>query len=530
MAETLGLPPTRRLEAELVVVGFGGAGATAAIEARRLGADVLVVERAPLGLEGGSTRIAAQGFLCVSSEGAAKHYLEALAHGTSASPERLAAWAKGARQNNAWLESLGATTDFLLTTHNHAEYPELPGADSINKFRVRDSEGQGGLWHTLNAQVRRQGIRIEYGCRATGLLSDITGRISGVACLDATGSRLEVAASRGVVLASGGFAASPRHLGRYIPPLANAATAGSPYSTGDGIDMAMAVGARLTGMTSVSGPYLAFLPPGYSATVPLEPLLPQSQIYAGAFIVVDPIGSRFIDERMQTRHGRLSNREGWRYLELPSRASMIFDEALLRQAPLVSNDPQYGWAKGVAGLRWSEDNARELSAGWILAAESLGQLAERVACDSEVLEETIREWNSDCADGVDHRFGRRSELRPLRGPPFFAVPLVPSILNTQGGPERDAHGRVVGQDGQPIGGLFSAGEMGSIFTGLYQGAGNLADCLVSGRTAAVSALSNDLFPILGQPSTLAAPLHSQTSREETEQSLWNGSSWSSERF
>jgi succinate dehydrogenase/fumarate reductase flavoprotein subunit len=516
MAASLGRPPTRRLEAELVVVGFGGAGATAAIEARRLGADVLVVERAPLGLEGGSTRIAAQGYLCMTSKGAAKNYLEALAHGTSANPDRLATWVQGASQNNAWLKSIGAKPEFMLTTHNHAEYPELPGADSINKFRVRDSEGRSGLWHTLNAHVQHLGIRIEYGYRATGLLSDRKGRISGVACLDATDSRLEVTASRGVVLASGGFAASPRHLGRYIPPLANAGTAGSPYSTGDGIDMAVAVGARLIGMTSVSGPYLAFLPPGYSATVPLEPLLPRSQICAGAFIVVDPVGSRFMDERLQTRHGRLSSHEGWPYLELPSRASMIFDQALLRDGPIVSNDPPYGWAKGVAGLRWSDDNLRELSAEWILAAESIGQLAARLACDKEVLEETIREWNSDCAEGVDGRFGRRSDLRPLMGPPYFGVPLVPSILNTQGGPERDGRSRVIGQDGQPIGGLFSAGEMGSVFTGLYQGAGNLADCLVSGRAAAVTALRSDPRRTHEQPSALAARWQSPAAREETE--------------
>ena len=85
----------------------------------------------------------------------------------------------------------------------------------------------------------------------------------------------------------------------------------------------------------------------------------------------------------------------------------------------------------------------------------------------------------------------RLMLAPIAEPPFYAVELSPSMLNTQGGPRRNEKGQIVRPDGTPIPRLYSAGELGSIYSYLYQGTGNIGECLafgrISGRNAAAEA-------------------------------------------
>jgi predicted oxidoreductase len=80
-------------------------------------------------------------------------------------------------------------------------------------------------------------------------------------------------------------------------------------------------------------------------------------------------------------------------------------------------------------------------------------------------------------------------LSPLDAAPFYAVELSPSMLNTQGGPRRNEKGQIVRPDGTPIPRLYSAGELGSIYSYLYQGTGNIGDCLAFGRISARHAVA-----------------------------------------
>jgi predicted oxidoreductase len=101
---------------------------------------------------------------------------------------------------------------------------------------------------------------------------------------------------------------------------------------------------------------------------------------------------------------------------------------------------------------------------------------------------TVDRWNRDAEAGRDTDFGRTLMQAPIVGGPFYAVELSPSMLNTQGGPRRNEKGQIVRPDGTPIARLYSAGELGSIYSYLYQGTGNIGECLafgrVSGRNAA----------------------------------------------
>jgi predicted oxidoreductase len=104
------------------------------------------------------------------------------------------------------------------------------------------------------------------------------------------------------------------------------------------------------------------------------------------------------------------------------------------------------------------------------------------------LAETVARWNASVATGCDAEFGRKLMLAPIAKGPFYAVELSPSMLNTQGGPRRNENGQIVRPDGSPIPRLYSAGELGSIYSYLYQGTGNIGECLafgrISGRNAA----------------------------------------------
>ena len=98
-------------------------------------------------------------------------------------------------------------------------------------------------------------------------------------------------------------------------------------------------------------------------------------------------------------------------------------------------------------------------------------------------------WNTQCAQGTDEDFGRTKMLAPFGQGPFYAVEISPTMLNTQGGPRRNAQAQIVRPDGTPIPRLYSAGELGSIYSYMYQGTGNIGECFAFGRIAARHALT-----------------------------------------
>ena len=132
---------------------------------------------------------------------------------------------------------------------------------------------------------------------------------------------------------------------------------------------------------------------------------------------------------------------------------------------------------------WSGDNSVELEKGWIKRGKTVADLASNIGLDPTTLEATVGHWNKDSGSGIDTEFGRTLMLSPLSEGPYYAVELSPSMLNTQGGPRRNNKAQIVKPDGTPIPRLYSAGELGSIYSYLYQGTGNIGECLAFGRIA-----------------------------------------------
>jgi succinate dehydrogenase/fumarate reductase flavoprotein subunit len=290
-----------------------------------------------------------------------------------------------------------------------------------------------------------------------------------------------------VVLTCGGFENNQEMIRNYLPGVPYCYTSGSPHNEGDGIAMAMSVGADLWHMNNYAGPSMALKVPEIRTTFSMQALHYSKQM-PGGMIVVGPDAGRFTDEKYKTRHGKIPVNGRWLPLSTPCPMFMICDHTLFSAGPLYDKHPSHGWTQIIERYDWSEDNCTELAKGWIKTADSLAGLASVVGLDPAALAETARRWNSCCAERHDPDFGRTLMMAPIADGPFYAVELSPSMLNTQGGPRRNEKGQIVRPDRTPIPRLYSAGELGSIYSYMYQGTGNIGECLafgrVSGRNAA----------------------------------------------
>jgi succinate dehydrogenase/fumarate reductase flavoprotein subunit len=481
------MPHNWDVEADVVVVGFGAAGFAASVTAHDLGAKVVILEKAPEGQEGGNTRVAGQGYLNTSSVDKAIAYLTALCGHYTVPAAMTKVWAEEMCKNNAWLESLGGDPQ----EHQHPpvgiEFPDLPGAACVHKFHDGPTYGYSYTWQLFERLVKQRPIRILYEAPARELIQhDITKEILGVRAQRGNES-IAIKARKAVVLTCGGFENNQRMIRDYLPGVPYCYTSGTPYNEGDGITMAMSVGADLWHMNNYAGPSMALKVPEIRTTFSMQ-ALHYSKETPGGMIVVGPDARRFTDEKFKTRHGKVPVNGRWLPLSTPCPMFLIFDHTLFSAGPLYDKHPSHGWTQIIERYEWSEDNSAELAKGWIKTADSLAALASVIGLDPGALVDTVSRWNRRCESKHDADFGRTLMMAPIVDKPFYAVELSPSMLNTQGGPRRNEKGQIVRPDGTAILRLYSAGELGSIYGYLYQGTGNIGECLafgrVSGRNAA----------------------------------------------
>ncbi len=486
MEHALSVPRHWDVEADVVIVGFGAAGVAASVTAHDLGIEVVILEKAPEGQHGGNTRVAGQGYLNTSSAEDAAAYLTALCGPYTVPAAMVKVWAEEVCRNNEWLTSLGGDPQ----EHQHPpvgiEFPALPGSGCVHKFHDGPTYGYSYTWKRFESLVKDRSIPILFETPGRELVQhDITKEILGVRAQRRDES-VYVRARRGVVLTCGGFENNQEMIRNYLPGVPYCYTSGSPYNEGDGITMAMSVGADLWHMNNYAGPSMALKVPEFRTTFSMQALHFSKQT-PGGMIVVGPDARRFTDEKYKTRHGKIPVNGRWLPLSTPCPMFMIFDHTLFSAGPLYDKHPSHGWTQIIERYEWSPDNSVELANGWIKTADSLASLASYVGLDPVAMVETVGRWNRYCDAGRDAAFGRTLMLAPIVEAPFYAVELSPSMLNTQGGPRRNENGQIVRPDGTPIPRLYSAGELGSIYSYLYQGTGNIGECLAFGRISGRSA-------------------------------------------
>ena len=493
-------------ETDVVVVGYGGAGAAAAIEAHDAGADVLILESTEKG--GGNTTVAFGGFLCPTNVKGAITYISGLFDLSLSEKDEtlILVFAEESVKNVDWVTGLKEGT----TVHSYggAGYPQVEGSEGIKKYIVHgESNGAtafaANLFNLLRYAVEdRRQIPVLTQTPGRRLVTNHDGEVIGVIA-QSEGKEISIRARRGVILTTGGYAADLQTLQNHVKgfPVYNL---GHPGNKGDGIRMAQKVGAGLWHMNGVSC--------GFGLKVPeFEPAFGM-MINQKAHIFVNKRGKRFVNEIKIEHHAGLLavdfyDTQTLEYPNIPFYA--IFDETV-RKKGRISGGVNVGSAGGL--YEWSMDNSVEIEKGWIKKGETLKALAEELNIDPESLETTVSRWNRHVENGKDPDFGRdvvskNAVLRfdnkfidsddesedtdkkafQIDTPPFYAVEIHPALLNTQGGPRRNRKAQVLDAFREPIPRLYSAGELGSMWGLIYQGAGNIAECMVFGRIAGKNA-------------------------------------------
>jgi 3-oxosteroid 1-dehydrogenase len=494
-------------DADVVVVGYGGAGAVAAIAARDAGAEVIILEKQSPQGHTPNTMMSAGGLHTANDAEEAAKYFGAVAFGIGLPAgfgdphylypqyppdlvdELVRNWAEGITGVGEFLRSLGDIA--LKETIPSAAFPSLPGARNYGTISV---EGRGiALFNHLAGAVEKRGIKVLWEHRGEKLEFDGRHEITGVRARRGAAA-IKIKARKAVVLTSGGFACN-EELKRTFLPGWGWTFIGNPGNTGDGLKMAMAAGASLSHMhhsaarVTAGGVIADEIGTGFNCRTG-EP----------GRLMVDNYGRRYCNEQ-------LTSKDPDRYhfykqvivydtskLEYPRIPSwLICDEQVRRKGPIVLTF--YG-AHAVGIYRWSQDNSAEIEKGWILKGDSIEELAGKIAAhrdnsgrmNAETLSATMASFNRYCRDGKDPDFGRPAEsMGPLITPPYYAVAEYPGGPNTEGGLTKNGRGQVIDVFGNAIPRLYAAGEIASAWNFLYQGGGNLAECVICGRAAGYNA-------------------------------------------
>jgi len=531
---------------DVVVLGSGAAGLTAALAAAEAGARVALFEKAEL--LGGTTALSG-GTIWIPGNRAAREagiedskekgleYLASLSMGMIL-PELAAALIEGGPEFVDFVED-STELEFQLVAGYPDYHPERPGglaaggrsievslfsfaglgewADRIagepQRLQIKEMplgggtgvladevlaererlrlEGLGrGLVGGLLAACLERGVEVATATRGVRLVTE-DGVVTGVEIEDAAGTRRVAAGA--VVLASGGFEYDPDLVRDFLRgPLTRGI--GAPTGTGDGLRMAMRVGAQLGNMREAWWAPVVSLP-GTRRDGGRNGLLTSRERALPGTIMVNRAGRRFADEAANYNafggayHQLDASR--FEYVNVPS--YLVFGHGVV---------DRFGVFGGAPG-----DEAPD----WVTRAGSLAELAAKLGVDADGLGETVARFNAEAAAGVDPDFGRgesaydrfpgkrilgldtaAATLGPVEGAPFYGVEIESSALGTKGGPRTDGEGRVLDVDGVPIRGLYAAGNVMANPTGMvYGGAGaTLAVAGVFGLAAGRAAVTD----------------------------------------
>ncbi|ROZ49664.1 FAD-dependent oxidoreductase [Rhodococcus sp. WS3] len=467
---------------DVIVIGSGAAGSAAALQAHADGASVVILEKCGPDNAGGNTRLSGGGWFVNQDPAAARTFLRALNGSFTVADDVIDAWAENTHGLSDWLRELDAPVSMSGEFHSTAEYAELDGSSCYAGMdTIGGAMGNELLYRFLVSALAERGITTLFDTEATALLTDESGAVIGVETVSG-GTTSQMYARRGVILATGGFEANPAMVRDYLR-LENPKIWGSPSATGDGHRMAQAVGADLWHMNNMmtitgisgdtddpSGHYLALW-------------------NAHNYVFLSQEGRRFTCESAEMRHGHVFKEGSYQHFPVRS-MNIVFDESMRLAGPLSPGRDVLAVGRLVLdeGYEWSADNQTEIDKGWIVKADTLAELADKLGLDPAVVETSVRRYNEACTAGVDESFGRDpATLAPVVTAPFYAVSGPPLLGWSNGGPRRDGHSRVLDTAGNPISGLYAAGTVSSTYSAAKDGGFHIADALAFGRVAGAHA-------------------------------------------
>ncbi|MDO4268590.1 MAG: flavocytochrome c [Eubacteriales bacterium] len=444
-------------EADVIVVGAGGAGLSAAITAAENGAKVIVIEK--MNNVGGNTLIsggemAAPGNWLQKEQGieddTERFYNDILAGGDhEADPELVRVLADNALDAALWLRD-----DVNVTFE---DYMLFFGGHSVERSLVPLNASGVELIEKLTAKAEALGVEIHTNTPAVELIQT-DGRVTAVKA-ESDGKEIIYQGNRGVILATGGFGSNLEMRIANNPDMdEKILSTNSVGSTGDGIIMAEALGAATVDMQ-------------YIQTYPTCDPETGTLLYVG-------------DVRLEGR-AILVNLEGRRFIEELERRDVI-SMAVTEQTGGVSYmfwDEASMEASGV-NVKHEKEYNNLIERGLLVKADTVEEAAAHFGIDAAQLQKTIDNYNQYCADGKDLEFNKRGELIAFTDSPYYIMKTTPAIHHTMGGLKINTKTQVLTKENEVISGLYAAGEVtGDIHGTNRLGSDAIADIVVFGRIA-----------------------------------------------
>ena len=484
------------VEADIVIVGAGGAGMTAAIAAANEGKSVVIVESQAM--VGGNSVRATGGLNAAETPAQDENEFNAAAGG-----EKTLASAAADYADNETITALAATVaeqwaayqanpDGYFDSVELMELDTMIGGKGINDaglvevlcsnsadaiawlaeqgidmpsvssfggasvkriHRPLDDEGKvvsvgSYMIPRLEAKCEELGVEILFNTTANEILTDANGAAVGVAATGKSGETVTVNAGA-VILATGGFGANLDMVVEYKPALAGFMTTNAAGAQGQGIAMATAIGAGTVDMDQIQ------IHPTVEANT--ASLITEGLRGDGA-ILVNAEGNRFTDE--------VGTRDVVSAAEIAQTGSyswLVIDQAMVDASSVIQ-----GYIKN----------------GFTVTGETYEELAKAMGVDEAAFAATMEKWNACVEAGEDAEFGRTSFANPLNTAPYYAIKVTAGIHHTMGGLTINANTEVLAEDGSVIPGLYAAGEVTGGIHGANRLGGNaVADFTVFGRIA-----------------------------------------------
>lgn len=448
---------------DVVIVGAGGAGLSAAAHAAEQGLKVLLLEK--MAFVGGSSAICGGGSTVASTDHQKKL-------GIKDSKEQLYRDIMKVGGNLNDPKVVQTFTDHVLEVYNwfmshggRLNKEHLTGNVSVPRNHQLNP---GSILTGLQELAEKKGATIMTSTPATRLAyDDKTHSIVGVYAKSEEGKQLAFEAKKGVILTSGGFARNKKMLAQYVPRMANTLAICGQGSTGDGLKMAQAYGADVADMPYIKATFAFNTKP--------QTISDSAYPFWLGGIVVNKAGKRFVNESIPKKDVGdyvLQQEGGIGYI--------VYDEPV-RQESLKA-------ARNNGSVLQSEER------GLVFKGQTVAEAAQKAGLDPKVVEATVKAYNSDIEKyGEDRVFGRKHQagdmgkLRPINKPPFYVFPGTAVLLATYCGVKINEKTEVIDVFGDKIKGLYAAGEVTGGFHGkTYMSGTAFIKGLVFGYVAANS--------------------------------------------
>jgi len=454
-------------EWDVVVIGSGFAGLSAAIEARKAGASVIVLEK--MKSTGGNSRISDGGIaapetdfqrVCGITDSRDLFYQDIMQSGLNLNqPDLVRMLVDHAREAFEW------SRDDLGTVY--LDRVDIFGGHSAARCYTAEKISGSTIIARQLERLKEQGVTVKRETRFCGYIQDNTGRITGIRAAAAATPEKELLlrARRGVVLASGGYGADVEFRRRQDPRLdASIDTTNRSSATAEALEATFEIGGQPVQLSSIQlGPWASPDEKGFGH----GPRFADYIVFPYGVIIDPASGRRFVNE--------------------------LADRKRVSDALLNAGHPCIAIADSAAVAKAGWDISRALKTRVVRTYDTLDALAAAYGISLEILEKSISRFNKAVIIGRDADFGKPilKQAGPVEIPPFYAMRLWPKVHHVSGGVGINTRAQVINRDGKPIPGLYAAGEVvGGVHGANRLGSCAITECFVFGREAGRNAAKN----------------------------------------